>query len=488
MIRPMRKRWRVDILSEDEVERVYGATLTVLERVGLQIDSEPVLRELAAAGAEVDLEAQRVRFPRPMVEEAVARAPRSFLMASRDPDCDVAVDGSAGYLSLDGTPAHIVDLETGSRRPPMTEDFEQVMALADAIPEVSYTWPAFAISDVPPLAQAVEQVYLQLARCPKHAQANEVIEPADARATIEMARAVAGSDEELRRRPIVSNYQCSISPLCYDGAAIEAALVFARAGMPAGFVSMAVSTAAAPTTLAGHLVGVFAEIVGGVVVLETLVPGAATFVGPYEAFMDLATGDMEPAWGGEEVLFKLGAAQLARRFGLPVNIGALNTGANSPDWQGGAQTTLSLMGLAIAGDTELISATGTLRGSSVFSFEQMVLETELFDMVCHMLEHGFPVTEEDLAVSVIEAVGPGGHFLAEPHTLAHMRERWRSSLFGKAGWAEWEAAGRPEPRDRARDRVRQILAEHRPEPLSEDVDRELRAIVEHRRRELEDGD
>jgi trimethylamine--corrinoid protein Co-methyltransferase len=86
---------------------------------------------------------------------------------------------------------------------------------------------------------------------------------------------------------------------------------------------------------------------------------------------------------------------------------------------------------------------------------------------------------------VIEAVGPGGHFLAEEHTRVHMRERWRSELFGKDAWEAWEAAGRPEPRDRARDRVREILATHEPEPLPEDLDGELRAIVEHRARELE---
>jgi trimethylamine:corrinoid methyltransferase-like protein len=55
---------RVDLLSGDEVERIVEAAFEVLARVGLQIDSEPVLRDLAAAGADVDLGAERVRFPR----------------------------------------------------------------------------------------------------------------------------------------------------------------------------------------------------------------------------------------------------------------------------------------------------------------------------------------------------------------------------------------------------------------------------------------
>lgn len=483
-IRPMRSRLQIDLLSEGDVEQIREKTLAILERVGIGIDSESVLDALGEAGARVDHEAGRVRFPPAMVEEALSQVPRSFVMAARDPACDMAIDGSAGYLSLDGTPAHILDLETGTKRVPTTADYKESMYLADAIPEISYTWPPFAISDVPARLQPLQQAYFQMVCCTKHAQPNEVITPEDARATIEMAWMIVGGEAELRRRPIISSYQCSISPLAYDGAAVEAALEFARAGVPAGFVSMAVATAAAPTTLAGHLLSVNAEIVGGIVVLETLVPGAPTFYGPYQAFMDLMSGDLQAAWGGEDVLFKLAAAQLARSYGLPINIMAYGTGAKAADWQAGVQQALSLMGICVAGNAELIASAGSLYGSRVFSFEQLVLDAELFGLVCKMME-GFSVTEEDLALPVIEEVGPGGHFLAHAHTLAHMREQWVPGTFGRESWEEWEAGGRLEPRDRARERVRAILAEYRPEPLDEDLDRELLAVLDARARELE---
>jgi trimethylamine--corrinoid protein Co-methyltransferase len=484
-IRPLRSRLRVDLLREDEVERIVEGCFRVLERVGVQIDSEPVLRDLAAAGAEVDLLAERVRFPRSMVEEALAAMPRDFVMAARDPSCDLPIDGSAGFLSLDGTPAFVLDLDTQERRPPNREDYRQAMTLSDALPEIAYTWPPFALADVHPSAQSVWQAYLELACTTKHAQPNEVITPGDARAAIAMARALAGGDEALRERPLISSYQCAISPLSYDGAAVEAALEFARAGVPAGWVSMAVATAAAPTTLAGHLLSVHAELLGGVTVLETLVPGAATFYGPYQAFMDLRSGDMNAAWGGEDVLFKLASAQLARRLGLRMNIMGYGTGAKTADWQAGVQHGVSLMGVALAGSGELIASAGTLHGSRIYSHEQLVLDADLFGMVCHMLD-GFSVTDEDLGLEAIEAAGPAGHFLDSPHTLAHMRERWMSDLFGTESWDAWIEAGRPEPKDRARQRVRDILATHEPEPLTDDVDAELRAIVARREREILD--
>jgi trimethylamine--corrinoid protein Co-methyltransferase len=484
-IRPLRSRLRIELLSEDEVERIVEACLGILERVGLQIDSAPVLRDLEAAGAHVDLGAERVRFPRAMVHEALARMPSSFVMAARDPTCDLPIDGSAGYLSLDGTPAFILDIDTHERRPPTREDYRQAMLLSDALPEIAYTWPPFALSDVHPSTQSVWQAYLEIAGTTKHAQPNEVITPGDARAAIEMARVVAGGERPLRGRPLISSYQCAISPLSYDGAAVEAALEFARAGVPAGWVSMAVATAAAPTTLAGHLVSVHAELLGGIAVLETLVPGAPTFYGPYQAFMDLRSGDMNPAWGGEDVLFKLASAQLARRLGLRMNIMGYGTGAKTADWQAGVQHAMSLMGVALAGSGELIASAGTLHGSRIFSHEQLVLDAELFGMICHMLD-GFTISDDDLAVETIEAAGPAGHFLDSPHTLAHMRERWMSELFGSENWDAWIASGRPEPKDRAREKAQAILAIYEPEPLPEDVDAELQAIVARREAEILD--
>ena len=478
----MRGRFTIDVLSEDDIERLHRATLTVLERVGIAISSERILRALGDAGAAVDLETGRVRFPAAMVEEAVARAPSRYVLAARDPALDLRIGEGSGYLSLDGCAAEIVDLDTGKRRPPTKADLVQATRLADAVDEIAYLWPCVAVTDVAPELQAVHQTHAQLANSTKHVTAMSTFSARDARAVVDMARVVAGGSEALRRRPIVSSFQCSISPLSYEGDVMEAAVEFAEAGLPCGFVAMAIGTATAPTTLAGHLVTVNAELLGGIATLETLVPGAATYYGPYQAFMDLQSGGIDLAWGPEEFLFKLAAAQLARRYELPMNILGFGTGAKTQDWQAGAQHAIALMGIAVAGEADMISATGTVYGSRVFAFENVLLDAELFDLTCHLLE-GISVDDEALAFDVIEAVGPGGHFLAQAHTRAHMRELWMPRFFGRDTWEQWESAGRPGPRERAHERVLQILAEHEPEPLDEDVDRELLRIIDSHQKE-----
>ncbi len=482
--RPLRGRFRLEPLAEGDLDRIHEGTLRVLESAGLRISSERILNALGDAGARVETGSQRVRFPRQMVEEAIARAPSAYLLAARDPRWDVSIGRGEGYLSLDGCAAEIADLETGARRPPTRADLVAATRLADAVDEVAVLWPCVAVTDVPPAAQAVHQTQIQLSSSTKHLQAMSTYTARDARAVIEMARVVAGDSRALRDRPIVSSFQCSISPLAYEGQAMEAALEFASAGVPCGFVAMALGTATAPTTLAGHLTVVNAELLGGVAVLETLVPGAPTFIGPYQAFMDLGTGAIDLAWGPEEVLFKLAAAQLARRYALPMNILAFATGSKTQDWQAGAQHAISLMGVAAACEADLISATGTLYGSRVFALENVLLDAELFDLVRRLLD-GWETNEDDLALEVIAAGGPGAHFLGHAHTRTRMRELWMPRFFDRRTWEDWEAAGRPEPRDAARERVREILAGHEPDPLPEEVQRELARIVESRERETE---
>jgi trimethylamine--corrinoid protein Co-methyltransferase len=478
-IRALRHPWTVEVLTEDQVERIHVATLRILDQVGLQVRSESVLAELAAAGAKVDEATMRARFPSAMVEECLALVPPTFLMAARDPALDLPIDGSAGFLSGDGTSAFVVDLETGLRRPSNLQDLVDTTRVVDAVPEVGYLWPTVAPADVPPHAQAVHITRAMLGNSTKHVQHNETYSRRDAQAVLEMVRAVTGGDRALRERPIVSTYQCCISPLVYDKGPIEAAIEFARGGLPSGFISMGIPCATAPSTLAGTLVSMNAEMVGGMTIVEALAPGTPTFCGPYPTFMDLRTGGYRQDWGPEDTLLKLAFAQLAHRYRVPINILSLDTGAKTQDWQAGVQHAVSLMAVAAAGRAEMITGTGTLHGAAVYDNVNVILDAELFDAICTILE-GIPVSEETLALEAIAEVGAGSDFLSHPHTLRHLRELWTPRTSGRETWEAWEEAGRPDPRVRAREEVRRILADHHPEPLPEDVDRELVRIIEAR--------
>jgi trimethylamine---corrinoid protein Co-methyltransferase len=467
-------RWRHDALDDEAVAGIHAATLRVLERTGVEVGSASIRADLARAGARIDEERARVHFPAPLVDAALAAAPRTFTLAARDPANNLLLDGRHGYLSVDGSAADVLDSLTGERRRSTADDLVSLTRLADALPEIAFLWQGAAAGDVPAPVRPLHELRIQLTESAKHVQFMTATDPTAARWAVEMAAVVAGGEAELRSHPLLSSFQCSISPLAYDGAAMEAALVYGRAGVPSGFVAMSIACATAPATPAGVLVQTNAEVLAGVTILEMLVPGAPTFYGACPTVMDLRTG-RATCGGPEDVLFQAALAQMGRRYGLPTSIGTFSTGAKAADWQGGLENAMSGMA-SLLGAADMLSGAGLLDAASVFAREQLVLDAELFGIL-HAFASPLSITADDLAEDVIDQVGPRGHYLAEHHTADNMRRLWMPRLYDRRSWAEWSAAGRPDAWGRAALRAEELLATHTPSPVPHGVRAELDNLV-----------
>ncbi len=478
-LRSLPLRYRFDVLSDAELDDVHTRTTEVLHRIGIEVGSRAVLERLAEHGAEVDFEERRVRFAPAMVESAIARAPRRIALAASRPGWGLEIDGETGFLGLDGCGAEFVDPETGASRPSTKADVATITRLADALPQIAFVWQPVAARDVSPEVQPLHELHAQLAVTGKHIQMMTATSKETARGVVEIARLAAGGEAKLRERPIVSNFQCSVSPLVYEGGAVEAALIFAEAGVPCGFVVMPIACATGPATWGGTLVQSNAEALAGIVILETLVPGAPTFYGSCATVMDLRSG--AAACGGpEDLLLQMASAQLARRYDLPSSIGTFATGAKTPDWQAGLENGLSGLASTLAG-ADMLCGAGLLYGARVCSLEQVILDAEIFELLCYLLGERADMGEDLLGV--LGAVGPGGEFLSQRHTLDTMRRLWLPRLFDRSEWSEWETAGRPGPREAARARVSEILDGHRPQYLEEGLDEEIRSVIARYERE-----
>lgn len=476
---PLRRGPGVAVLSEDDLERIHAATLRVLEETGVEIGSEAIRERLTSAGNHTDADTRRVRFPASLAEDALRLAPRELLLAARDPACDLRVDGSAGWLSTGGKAAEILDVATGDRRSSTAADLAAVTRLADAVPQIGFLGPSVAARDVPSATRPLRELHTQYANASKHVQLMSAVDARSAEAAVEIARIVAGGEEQLRERPVLSTFVCSRSPLGYGGGELEAAVTFAVAGVPCGFVAMPVAGVTSPATLAGTLVASHAEALAGVVMLQLLVPGAPTFYGTRGTVADPG-GGQATSGGPQDVLFQMASIQLAHRHGLPAQVAAFATGAKASDWQAGTEGGLSAAACWLVGP-DLLSAAGLLHSARVFSPAAMLLDTELFDLV-RQVPLGFEVDEETLALEVIEKVGPGEHFLGEPHTIRHMREAWMARFMDKDTWEAWEEAGRPQPPDRAAERALELLASHEPAPLPPRAEERIREVIaEHER-------
>jgi len=476
---PLRRGPGVTVLSEESLAQIHEATLRVLEETGIEIGPGAMLERLEAAGAQGDAEAGRVRFPRSLVEEALRRPACDLVLAARDPACDLRLDGSAGWLSAGGGADAIVDLESGDRRSPTEKDLADVSRVADAVPQIGFLWQSVVALDVPATTRPLHELHAQHANTSKHIQLTTATDARQAEGAVEIARIVAGGERQLRERPVLSAFQRSRSPLAYEAAALEAAVTFAEAGVPCGFVATSVAGTSAPATRAGRLVVSHAELLAGVTALELLVPDAPTFCGTRGGLVDPGTGEVSSG-GLEDLLFHVASAELAHRYDLPAHIGIFATGAKAPDWQAGLEEGLASFVSWLAG-AEMVCAAGMLHDARVFSLSEMLLDAELFDLV-RTISLGFDVDEEAMAVEVIEKVGPAGHFLGEEHTLRHMRESWLGKCMDTNTWEDWEEAGKPEPAGLARERALELLSTHEPMPLAEGAEeRILEVIAEYER-------
>ena len=475
-IEPIRPRlgWRV--LSSSDIERLEHAILQTLSDVGVRFPLERALDVLEKGGGRVDRASQVARLPAGVVRAALQSAPKAPLLAARDPRCDIVLDGSACHLSNDGCGVRVIDPDTGEVRQSTKEDVADSARFVDALPQVSFYWgPVVTAEDVPLATRPLHEAEAVFGNTCKHFQAVDVVGADMTRRVVEMARAVAGGDEELRRRPIMSLIACPIDPLGNEAVSLEAALVCAEAGVPVGFLSLTLACASAPATMAGNLVVNLAAVLAGIVLLQLAHPGAPVFLAGAPSVMDLKTGGYT---GGspEDYLLAAAATQLAHHFGFAMNVGTMASGAKEPGWQAAVDDALSVVASVGAG-AEMMSGCGLLDGSKTLSYAHLIMEAEIYGIV-QKVAGGIEISEEALALDVIRKVGPNGTYLGEKHTRAHMGEIWRPGVWDRTAYDAWVAGGRKGALENAEERAREILRTHVPASLPDDARAELRRLVE----------
>ena len=475
-ITPLPWRSTTELLSPDAVKKVHEASLRVLEHTGVKMTSKIWLQHMADAGCKVDFDEERVWFDPTFVEEKVKLAPSQFLLAARDPALDLRMGSERTYLSTDGCQPDILDWGATERRRGNKHDLREITRLADALPEISFHWQPVSATDKPDYVRPLHEIEAQLPVTAKHIQQMTVVDPWNARGMVEMLEVVAGSKEALRERPLMSNFQCAISPLSWEGEPLEAIGVLAEAGIPVGMCSMPLAGATAPSSVAGVITIANAEILSGIAALQAVYPGHPTFYVMYSTTMNMNTGDLNLGWGPEDLTAEMACGQLGRFYGIPSIAGVFGTGAKRPDWQAGVQNALSAFA-KILSPADMVTAAGSLYGCNVYSMEELVLDAEIFNLLARLLE-GYDFDEEHLAVEVMDEVGPASHFLGTSHTLEHMRDFWVSPMFNRDSWENWEEAGSPDPAEHAHRRVEEILSTHEPLPLGDDQVAELSRIVE----------
>ena len=465
---------RLNVLSESDVERIHSASLSLLANYGVFSESDLILDIFANSGADVDRDARRIRISAEMVISAMQTAPSSFTFYGRDPQYDLQIEQGPIYFGSGGSSEPFFwDYNLGKPRSPTKADMVACTRVGQAARHIDFVMALCSAGDYPS-----EQVFLQeydalirntqkpiLYSCPDRWHTQTLVE---------MAAAACGGETEFRLRPPIMFFNTAISPLRI-GPFSEGMVDAIEWGVPVMITLGPMMGATSPATLAGTLVQINAEALFGIVFSQVIQPGAKVVYGPHVAVMDMTTAQCTYG-SAQQTLGRAAVAQMGRHYNLPTFGLGGGVEAKLPDAEASAQAMMGLFGNALSGLT-LTQCLGTL-ASGLYGSPEMLL---ICDEMVHMLKRfmaGIQVTDETLALDVIQEVGHTGNYLTHDHTAQWFRkELFFPVLFRRQSIDAWVENGACPVVDAAHERVQQILAKTSPTPLPQGADAELERIL-----------
>jgi trimethylamine--corrinoid protein Co-methyltransferase len=256
--------------------------------------------------------------------------------------------------------------------------------------------------------------------------------------------------------------------------ATEKLLLMAERGLPIVHSPAPMMGSTAPVTLAGGLALGNAEVLSSIVMHQLKRAGAPFLYGSGLHHLDMRTSIS--VYGAPEFqLARLAVASMARYYRLPSWGYSGHSDSILFDEQAAADAVFSVQNALLSG-TNLVHDVGYLEAGLITSPEMMVFTADMIGMMRHYME-GFSLDDESVALDVIHAVGPGGNFLGEEHTMKHFRELWQPELFDRQRFDPWKAAGSRGLRDRLREKTLSVMAGAKGSPLADDLAVEVEKVL-----------
>lgn len=460
-------------LSQEEIEKIHYASLKVLEETGVSIQDTDFLKFLGNTGATVDFEKKRAKISPALVSECLKKAPGQLTFYARDPKFDIKFEKGKIFAHPTGGTANVLDLDSGMARPATRKDVEDLTKVVDALPNIHSQVMIAYPNDVPERLRDINAVDAVLRNTGKNFDATPYNDESF-KFIIEMIKAVQG-EEEISKRPIITASTSPTSPLQFSAEVTRITTRAAKHNLPIAVLPCPLAGATSPVTLAGTLVQQNAETLAGITMVQLLNPGNPVQYSPRCIPLDMLTG--QACYAIEATMMNVGCVQLAQYYGLPCDVYGLDTDSKTLDEQAGLERAMAGLLPALAGANSL-SGAGCIEGGITASYEQLVIDDEIFGMIFRATR-GIEVDEEKLAADVIEkVVKESSNFLEQKHTLKHFQnEYFRPKLANKDARARWERMGSKSMVDIAREKVKKILAEHQPQPLDEDAKKKVNEIM-----------
>ncbi|MGR3514342.1 MAG: trimethylamine methyltransferase family protein [Paracoccaceae bacterium] len=461
-------------LTGNEVDRIFETALDLLSNLGMGEVPLRLREDLMAAGAEASSDG-RLRFPRPLVEDAIDRAAKTFVLHGRDEKRSIEVGGNKVYFGTGGAAVQTLDLETQRYRPSTLRDLHDLTRLQDTLANVSWYTRCCVATDVPDNFDLdVNTVYALLKNTTKPTATSFTL-ASHVAPIVEMLDIAAGAPGEFSKRPFMkAHISPVISPLRYGEDAVDVVYECIRHNIPMSCITAAQAGATAPATMAGFLAQSLAETLASLVMVHAIQPGFPMVFSNWPLVIDLRTGAFSGG-SGETAVLNAASAQLSNSLGLPSGVACSMTDAKAIDAQYGMEKGLTSMAAALAGGNLIYESSGMTASLLGVSFEAFVLDDEMHSHTYRALR-GIEVSDENLGYqAILDAVLGEGHFLGGQHTYNAMeRDYFYPTLADRDEPRTWADKGAKVAWEVARSKAKGILDNHNPKYLDAKSDDAIR--------------
>jgi len=409
-------------LSDSDVRQIAEASFEILEKSGMAVYSVSALKALEKAGAEVDAANNLVKLPRSMVEDAIDSNPSSITLYGRDGNYDAVLEKSRVHYGTGGTAIYVLDPDSGKRRPSGLEDVVLNARMVEKLDNIH----VFTINVFPNEIKAKDEIdvnrfFHSLDNTTKHVMGG-IYSIDGCRKVVKMAETLAGGEEALRKRPFVSFITLIISPFKIDKHYGEMTCFFAEKGLPVVVPTEPMCGTTSPITLAGNVLTHTAETLAGITLVQAVNKGAPGICGSVGSISDLRS--MSNLAGPiERGMLNSAVAQMAQHFKIPIYATAGTSDAKTVDVQCAYESAMSSLITAMSGANYIHDIAGLMEFDLTVSYEKLVIDNEILGM-CQRVLRGIEVDEDTMGLDLLISKGPGKDYLAEPHTVKHMRDEF----------------------------------------------------------------
>ena len=461
-------------LTDADVSRIHAAALDALEQIGLSQAPQSGVDAMTDAGAILGDDG-RLRFPRSLVEDMLARAARDITLFGRDERHDLFLSGNRVHFGTAGAAVHIVDPDTGDYRDSTARDLYDAARITHHLDNLHFFQRAMVCRDVQDnLEMDINTLVAACSGTTKHV-GTSFSDPSHVAPCMDVVHMIAGDEAAWRARPFISNSNCFVvPPMKFAEESCMAMENCIRSGMPVLLLSAGQAGATAPAPIALAIVQAVAECLAGVVYVNSISPGHPAIFGTWPFVSDLRTGAMSGG-SAEQALLTAGCAQMHKFYNLPGGAAGGISDSKLPDMQAGWEQMITNTLAGLSGLNMVYEAAGMHASLLGFCQESLVLGDDIIGQVLRCVR-GIDVTEDSVSIEAMKSVcldGPG-HYLGTDQTLALMQTEYVYPTCGnRMSPKEWQEANRPLLLDRVKQRKNEILA-NAPCQLPREVDQAIR--------------